>query len=255
MIPISEIALPDTGNAPREDVVENGLAIPDYLERTYWWAYVRPWAVRIFDRSWLIDLILYGNYIRLRDAALSELEDDLKGRTLQISCCYGSLVPELAKHAMQAQGRLDVVDILPVQIENARRKTEGNSAIHLERMNAAALAFPSSLFDNVLLYFLLHEMPQAWRERAVDEALRVLKPGGKIVIVDFGSPKRWNPFRYLWLPFLGILEPFAIPLWRHELKDILPAQMGPYAWKKESYFGGLFQRLVGRKPSTPSTGG
>ena len=44
------------------------LAIPAYLEQTYWWAYVHPWAVRVFEREWLVNMILWGNYARLRDA-------------------------------------------------------------------------------------------------------------------------------------------------------------------------------------------
>jgi len=33
-------------------------AIPDYLEKVYWWAYLRPGAVRFFERQWLVNLIL-----------------------------------------------------------------------------------------------------------------------------------------------------------------------------------------------------
>ena len=222
-------------------------AIPEYLEKYYWWAYVRPWAVRLFERQWLIYLILYGNYVKLRDVALAEFEGNLSGRTLQISCCYGSLIPHIASRVAREGGRFDVVDILPVQLENARRKTAENKSVFFQQMNATALSFPDHSFDTVLLFFLLHEMPQEWRERAMIEAQRVLKPNSKLVIVDFGVPEKWNPFRYLWLPLLGILDPFAIPMWHRELKEILPVQMGNRAWKKESYFGGLFQKLVSTK--------
>ena len=34
------------------------LAIPLYLRQLYWWAYVHPKAVQIFEREWLVDLIL-----------------------------------------------------------------------------------------------------------------------------------------------------------------------------------------------------
>ncbi len=222
----------------------NGAPVPDYLEQHYWWAYVRPWAVRFFERQWLINLILYGNYAKLRDAALAEFEGDLSGRTLKISCCYGNLIPRIAARVAQAGGELDVVDILPVQLENARRKTGENPSVHFQQMNAAELDFPDRSFHRVLLFFLLHEMPQEWRERALAEAFRVVKPGGTVVIMDFGVPARWHPFRYLWLPFLGLLEPFAVPLWHRELKEILPQVMGAHTWKKNSYFGGLFQKLV-----------
>jgi len=222
-------------------------AVPDYVEKYYWWAYARPWARTFFDRQWIINLILYGNYKRLQEAALAEFEGDLSGRTIQVSCCYGSLTPILAQRVLRDSGELDVVDVLPGQLENVKKKTGANPALRLAQMNAAALDFPDSSFDNLLLFFLLHEVPQDVRERAVVEAFRVLKPGGKIVVVDFGKPERWHPFRYLWLPLLGILEPFAVPMWRKELKELLPAQMESRTWKKESYFGGLFQKLVSTK--------
>lgn len=228
--------------------VHSTLDVPDYIERHYWWAYARYWAVRVFERPWLINLILYGNYNRLRDAALAEFEGDLSGKTLKISCCYGSLTPKLAERVQASGGMLDVIDILPMQLENAARKTAGNAAVQIQRMNAAQLDFSDDTFDNVLLFFLLHEMPQDYKERAMNEALRVLKPSGKLVIVDFGKPKRWNIFfRFFWLPMLGILEPFAIPLWRHELEEVIPEQMSRLQWTKESYFGRLFQKRVGKK--------
>ena len=46
-------------------------SVPAYLEQTYWWAYVHPRAVRWFEREWLVNLILFGNYGRLRDQALA----------------------------------------------------------------------------------------------------------------------------------------------------------------------------------------
>ena len=58
--------------------------VPGYLAETYWWAYVHPRAVRLFEREWLVNLILWGNFGRLRDAALGALGERLEGRTLQI---------------------------------------------------------------------------------------------------------------------------------------------------------------------------
>jgi hypothetical protein len=40
-------------------------AIPQYLQSHYWWAYVHPRAVHVFERQWLVNLILWGNYKRL----------------------------------------------------------------------------------------------------------------------------------------------------------------------------------------------
>ena len=54
------------------------LDIPNYLEEIYWWAYVHPRAVKFFDRHALVNLILFGNYRRLRDDALAKA---LQGKT------------------------------------------------------------------------------------------------------------------------------------------------------------------------------
>jgi len=96
-------------------------AVPHYLERAYWWAYVHPNAVRFFDRQWLVNLILFGNYGRLRDAALADLGQEVSGRTLQVACCYGDLTPILCGR-LAPEGALDVVDILPVQLRNLAKK-------------------------------------------------------------------------------------------------------------------------------------
>lgn len=221
-----------------------GVAIPEYLEKHYWWAYVRPAAVRFWDRPWLINLVLCGKYRTLRDAVLREFGPAISGKTLQITCCYGELTPGLAERVTTGHGQLDVVDALPVQLQNLKRKLLRDDSANLLCMNAASLSFPDASYDQVLLFFLLHEEPQEYRERTVQEALRVLKPGGKIIIADYGVPARWNPLRYLLLPILGFLEPTAWDLWRRELKDILPVEMAGRAWRKTSYFGGLYQMLV-----------
>src|ERR1700730_6210611 len=50
-------------------------------------------AVKLFERQWLANLILWGNYALLRDAALSELGESLSGNTLQVACVYESDEP------------------------------------------------------------------------------------------------------------------------------------------------------------------
>lgn len=222
------------------------LPVPQYLEKYYWWAYVRPNAVRFWERQWLINLVLLGNYRKLGAAALEELGEHLPGRTLQISCCYGNLTPRLARNVAASGGTLDVIDILPVQLENLRRKLWPGAPVRTLEMDSTALEFPDARYDRVVLFFLLHEQPQEVRERTVREALRVLKPGGTILIVDYAQPAKWHPVRYFLLPILAFLEPFAVDLWYSELNEVLPTELAGRTWRKTSYFGGLYQRLVSK---------
>jgi ubiquinone/menaquinone biosynthesis C-methylase UbiE len=224
-------------------VVSADEAVPWYLARNYWWAYVHPWGVRIFERKWLVNLILWGNFGRLRDAALAEFGDTLPGRTLQVACVYGDLTPKLSGCAARGGGKIDVVDVLPVQLSNLRRKLPADAPARLLRMDSTDLNLPDASYDRALMFFLLHEQPEHYRERTIRELFRVVKPGGRIVIVDYAKPRWWHPLRYLWRPLLATLEPFALDLWRQDLTELL-AEAPAAEVRASSFFGGLYRKVV-----------
>ena len=217
------------------------IAIPRYLEETYWWAYVHPSAVRVFERQWLVNLILWGNFARLRDEALDELGATITGRTLQVACVYGNLSARLVER-LGAGATLDVVDVLPVQLRNLRSKLSPHAPVTLLHQDASALSAGDAVYDQALLFFLLHEQPDAVRRRTLAEALRVVRPGGKIVVVDYHRPQPWNLLARVFRPVLSRLEPYALDLWRHEVEEWLPHKVREI--RKETSFGGLYQRLV-----------
>ena len=68
----------------------------------------------------LVNLILWGNYPRLSESALDELGDELPGATLQVACVYGDLTEQLCARAAAGGGRVDIVDVLPIQLANLR---------------------------------------------------------------------------------------------------------------------------------------
>lgn len=219
-------------------------AVPHYLRAHYWWAYIHPAAVKLFERQWLVNLILWGNYARLCDAALAELGDCMPGRTLQVACVYGDLTNRLCHRATSGGGTIDVVDVLPIQLANLRRKLPDEAPASLLSMDSTSMSLPDASYDRALVFFLLHEQPSYCRERTLSEVLRVVKPGGKILIVDYAMPRWWHPLRYLWRPLLRRLEPFALDLWRQEIADWLPASSTNRKLHKESFFGGLYQKVV-----------
>lgn len=236
-------ALSLAGGSFAESLPRHNIKAPHYLSAHYWWAYMHPKAIWFFERQWLVNLILWGNYARLRNVAMAELGDVLPGTTLQVACVYGDLTSQLIGRAAGGAGGIDIVDVLPMQLENLRNKLPSSATARLLAMDSADLKIPDASYDRALLFFLLHEQPSHYRERTLSEVFRVVRPGGKIVIVDYALPLWWNPLRYLWRPLLALLEPFALDLWRHEIAHWLPvaARTG---WRKQSFFGGLYQKVV-----------
>lgn len=218
-------------------------AIPNYLQETYWWAYIHPNAVSFFERQWLVNLILWGNFARLRDAALAELGGEVPGRTLQVACVYGNFSEHLAARVAPG-GTLDIVDVLPIQLRNLRQKLPLSAPVTLHQSDSTALGFDDDSYDQAIIFFLLHEQPAAARRQTLREALRVVKPGGKLVLVDYHLPVRLHPLRYLFRPVLRALEPFALDLWQHEISEWLPAGVAAAQVRKVTYYGGLYQKLV-----------
>ena len=219
------------------------LPIPRYLETVYSWAYIHPMGVRLFSQGWIVNLILFGNYRRLCDRVLAELGTPVRGRALQIACVYGDLTLRL-RHALGPDARLEVVDILPIQLKTLRARLPSDERVTLRLGDSRTLAASDAKFDQVLLFFLLHEQPEHVRRATLAEAIRVVKPGGKIVIVDYHRPALWHPLRPLiWTVFRN-LEPYAIDLWRHRIEDFLPETVVLRSIRRETFFGGLFQKVV-----------
>lgn len=217
--------------------------VPKYLQETYWWAYTHPNAVRVFERQWLVNLILWGNFARLRDAALAEIGDLIDGKVLQVACVYGNFTEHLVKR-LGPNGHLDVIDVAPVQITNLHAKLKDTRQVTVQRQDSTDMQFDDASRDAVIVFFLLHEQPVEVRHKTIAEALRVTKPGGKLIFVDYHRPVAINPFRYIMVPILTTLEPFAMDLWRGEITDWLPADMPVAKVEKQTYFGGLYQKVV-----------
>ena len=227
----------------RETEFSAPVPLPAYLQQVYWWAYLHPVAVRIFERQWLVNLILWGNFARLRDVALDEIGRSIPGDVLQVACVYGNFTERLVQR-LEPSARLDVVDVALVQLENLKEKIKGAPRIGLHHQDSTNLDFADASYDCVVLFFLLHEQPEDVRALTIAQALRVVKPGGKVIFVDYHRPDLINPFRYIMAPVLKTLEPFAMDLWHKDITAWLPDQGCSLKVEKETFFGGLYQKVV-----------
>jgi len=180
--------------------------LPEYLARHYWWAYLWPGGVWFFDHQPIINAILFGQYHRLSLRALKAcMTDRPEGRLLQLTCVYGSLTPSLLK---VMDDDLYLMDVADIQLATTRRKLADTEKERLlaVRMNAEYLAYRGDAFATILVFFLLHELPPAARDRTLSEVLRVLQPGGRLVIAEYGASPKYYLQWWLWL--IPVLEPF-----------------------------------------------
>ena len=191
--------------------------VPEYLARYYWWAYLWSWGIWLFDHQAIINAILFGQYNSLLKRTLAHVETKPDARLLQLTCVYGKLTPSL----LSVTGNdIHLCDIAEGQIQLAQRKTQDIAGCcHLARMNAECLGYGDNVFDQVIVFFLLHEMPVEARQEVYAEIARVVRPGGSVLITEYAATPyqhklyRLLPFRWL----LGRLEPFLPGFWQEDV--------------------------------------
>jgi len=220
----------DTGVHPNQpglgvSTSDDAPGLPYYLMRHYWWAYVWPPAVWFFDHQPIINLIVFGQYRKLVSNTLAALTPKGRGRNLLIASAYGCVVPSLADRLRGES--LTVIDVAPIQLERATKKL-GEArlqadTIRLERMNAENLVYCDGSYDRALMFLLLHELPDDARRRTVEEAIRVLRPGGELVMAEYGETTPTHPFHrfavFRWI--LGTAEPYLPSFWRQNLDRLV----------------------------------
>ena len=191
--------------------------VPEYLARYYWWAYLWRWGIWFFDHQPVINAILFGHYGHLMNKTLAHIETKSDAKILQITCVYGKLTPSLLS---RTDNEVHLCDAATGQLRLARRKTRHVAdRCHLARMNAECLGYCNDAFDQVIVFFLFHEMPAEARHHIYAEIARVVRRGGSVLITEYAATPRRH-WLYRFLPFrwmLGHLEPFLPGFWQEEV--------------------------------------
>jgi len=235
MLPARTIVVPPEQPAAEQDAA---VALPDYLVDTYSWAYLRPRSLHLLDRHLVVNAILWGNYRRLVREACGEFVPG--DRVLQAASVYGNLSSRLADKVGD-HGFLDVIDIAPLQVAHCRRKLAGRANVKVRVADATIRGAHD--YDGVCCFFLLHEVPDLQKRRIVNALLDSVRPGGKVVFVDYHRPARWHPLRPVMAVIFRFLEPYANGLVSRSIVEFAESARD-FAWDKRTRFAGLYQVVV-----------
>jgi arsenite methyltransferase len=161
--------------------------------------------------------------LRLRDRLISSLALRGDERVLDVGCGHGLMLLGAAKKLTTA--RAVGIDLWQKQdqagnrreatLENATREGVVNR-VELVDGDARQMPFEKETFDVILSSWALHNIYDApGRRRALEEIVRVLKPGGRILITDIRHAEEYaDVFRSLGLTQVQVSSPtfiFVIP--------------------------------------------
>lgn len=130
---------------------------------------------------------------------------------LDVCCGTGDLSLELSRR-VSPDGHVVGCDFSEPMLDLAREKTSarGVAGLRFEWADALALPYDAGRFDAVTVGFGVRNF--ADRERGLREMVRVLRPGGRLVVLEFTRPQRppFSTFYSLWFdrlaPILGRLS-------------------------------------------------
>jgi len=212
--------------------------------------YSNPRLMRLIDFQPVIAAILLFQYPRLVSLITGALRRmDLRGkRVLITSCAFGNVIPRVVRAAAKAgAGEVQLLDIVETALQHAGRKVpDAPLLLTFHRQDATALRLADGSVHANVLFFLLHELPHPQKRQTLEEACRVLAPGGKLFVAEFHRPQA-RLMRALSWTYFKIFEPLGLALWStHDPAAQIEAVPGMRCERRTVFFGN-FQLVVATK--------
>lgn len=141
------------------------------------------------------------------------------GTVLDICTGTGTLLPYLQAN-VGAGGQVVGVDFSPGMLKMAQKKTSDLTNIRLVQADADSLPFAPETFDAVTCSHAFYELKGETQKRALQEIVRVLKPGGTFLMMEHDVPSNLfvKILFYFRLAFIGSGR--AVTFLRHEQKTL-----------------------------------
>jgi ubiquinone/menaquinone biosynthesis C-methylase UbiE len=135
-----------------------------------------------------VQLMTLGRERAFRERLLSLAHLKPGESVLDVGCGTGTLAIAARRH-VGATGDVIGIDASPEMLARAERKaSKAGAPVLFKRAAAQALPFRDAQFDAVFATVMFHHLPRKGREECAREMRRVMKPGGRVLVVDFAAP-------------------------------------------------------------------
>ncbi|MEZ4670026.1 MAG: methyltransferase domain-containing protein [Anaerolineae bacterium] len=170
------------------------------------------WASR-YDA--FVQLVTFGTYNKLQGSVVTLARIQPGEQVLDVGCGTGKLV--IAAKRAVPRATLHGRDAAPEMIERARQNaSQAHVEIGLKASLIEAIDFPDNSLDVVMSSFVIHHLPDDLKTKAFAEIYRVLKPGGRHLVVEFEPPRKWATKL-----FLGLLLGKMVEINTQEIPPLL----------------------------------
>lgn len=147
------------------------------------------WRASNYDAGTGFEAEHHAEALRLADVQEGQ-------RVLDLACGTGRGTVGLAQ-AVGPSGRVDALDLSAAMLDQCRAKIEElglSDRVHFKQGNATALPYPDETFDLVYNSYMFDLIPLDGFLPILREMARVLKPGGKLALVNMSKPDERKTF-------------------------------------------------------------
>ena len=130
------------------------------------------------------DIMSFGAHRFWKKIFIDIVNPRKNDKIIDVGSGSGDLVIEI--HKKQFKGEIDIVDLNKEMLSQGEKRIK-NKNINFHLQNAENLSFADNIYDKYLISFCLRNITNI--DRSLEEAFRVIKPGGQYYCLEFSKPK------------------------------------------------------------------
>jgi len=174
----------------------------------------------------IYDPIFYLAFKPIRIAVMNELLKYKEKMILDLCCGTGNQIKLLSKHGFRNLYCLDISDSM---LEIAKRT---DSSVKIYNEDATKTNFDNASFDVVIISFAIHEKDRNTQQALINEAYRIIKKDGFMLVVDYVFDNKTTKFSRI---LMSIIERIAGGEHYRNFKNYIQNKGLPSLIKKDKF--------------------